>query len=69
MTLALILTGIAVILAIVAFGVVGFAAFGMAGVIASSEGLCESSYDNEEDLAGRIGSALGAILEMPYTRS
>ena len=69
MMLALILTGIAVILAIVAFGVVGFAAFGMAGVIASSEGLCEFSYDNEEDLAGRIGSALGAILEMPYTRS
>ena len=69
MTLALILTGIAATLAIVAFGTVGFAAFSMAAIIDSSEDLGESTHDDGEDLAGRIGSALWAILEMPYTRS
>ena len=69
MMLALILTGIAAVLAIVAFGVVGFAAFGMAEIIVSGEDLDESPHDDGKDLARRIGSALRAMLEMPYTRS
>ena len=67
MTLALILTGIAAVLAIVGFGVVGFAVFGMAEIIVSGEDLDESPHDDGKDLVRRIGSALWAMLEMPYT--
>ena len=69
MMLTLTLIEIAVTFVIVAFGVVGFAAFFVMGIVDSSEALDESSHDDGEDVVWRIGSALRVMLETPHERA
>ncbi|MBQ2628153.1 MAG: hypothetical protein IJG13_00600 [Kiritimatiellae bacterium] len=66
MMLTLALIEIAVTLVIVAFGVVGFAAFFVMGIVDSSEALDESPHNDGEDVVWRMGNALRAILETPH---
>ena len=69
MMITLILIEIAVTLAIAAFGVVGFAAFFVMGIVDSSECLDESSPDDGEDIAWQIGNVLRVMLETPHERA
>ena len=64
-----IVAGLVVVCAIAILGATGFAILGVAWIVASGESADEPKRDDEGDLAGRIGSALGSMLEMPYSRS
>ena len=66
MMLTLTLIEIAVTFVIVAFGVVGFAAFFVMGIVDSSEDHDEPSHDDGEDIVWRKGSALSVMLERPH---